>query len=205
VKVNTTEANVNKLKTSKSTELGATLLALIAVVFVLTVSSASAKERKPKSSATPSQVVAHIPFEGLSMVDMTMPNRTDKKRYVYVQHGSTEGVSVIDVSNPEKAKVLRTIPWPNSQVSNRLNIVGEMAIIGETETIPDRRSSASTDVVLWDLSNPTAPRELQKFAGVVRVLEDDDNFIYVLNAEGLWVISEPERRSQQDGSDAYGG
>ena len=193
---------MNKLKASKTIESGATALALIAVVFVLTVSSASAKEPKPKNSAIPSQVVAHISFDGLSMVDMTMPNRTDKKRYVYVQHGSKEGVSVIDVSNPSKAKVLRTIPWPNSQVSNRMNILGEVAIIGETEAIPDRRSNASNDVVLWDLSNPTAPRELQKFAGVVRVLEDDDNFIYVLNAEGLWVISEPE---PQGGSDSYGG
>jgi hypothetical protein len=40
---------------------------------------------------------------------------------------------------------------------------------------------------------------------VVKVLEDEHDFIYVLNGEGLWVISAPDRRPTQDNSSAYGG
>jgi hypothetical protein len=86
-----------------------------------------------------------------------------------------------------------------------MNVLGDVAIIRETDDLSVRASASKDEVVLWDLSNPTAPRELQRFSGVVKVLEDDRNFIYVLNTEGLWVISEPDRKPQQDSSPAYGG
>jgi hypothetical protein len=53
-------------------------------------------------------------------------------------------------------------------------------------------SRASTDdLVLWDLSNPAAPRVVQKFSGVVKWLQDERNFIYVLNGDGLWWFRSP--------------
>jgi hypothetical protein len=58
--------------------------------------------------------------------------------------------------------------------------------------------TSTDDLVLWDLSNPVAPRVVQKFLGVVKWLQDERNFIYVLNGDGLWVVSEPaDRRPQQ--------
>jgi hypothetical protein len=196
---------MNKIKTSKLTESGAIAFALLAVLAVGTVGTVSAKERKPKKSSTASLVVAHIPFSGLSIVDMVMQKQSGEKLYLYVQHGREEGVSVVDVSEPGKSNVVRTVPWPNPQLSNRMNVLGDVAIIRETDDLSVRASASKDEVVLWDLSNPAAPRELQRFSGVVKVLEDDRNFIYVLNTEGLWVISEPDRKPQQDSSPAYGG
>jgi hypothetical protein len=67
-----------------------------------------------------------------------------------------------------------------------------LAIVSESN-VPSTKSNASTkNLVLWDTSNPATPREVQRFAGVVRWLEDDRNFIYVLNGDGLWVLSPPE-------------
>jgi hypothetical protein len=55
------------------------------------------------------------------------------------------------------------------------------------------------------VSNPVAPREVQKFTGVVKWLEDERNFIYVLNDDGLWVISEPtDRQAEEAASSNYG-
>jgi hypothetical protein len=198
---------MNKIKINKLTESGAIAFALLAVLAVGTVGTVSAKERKPKpkKSSTASLVVAHIPFSGLSVVDMAMQKQSGEKLYLYVQHGREEGVSVVDVSEPGKSNVVRTVPWPNPQLSNRMNVLGDVAIIRETDDLSVRASASKDEVVLWDLSNPAAPRELQRFSGVVKVLEDDRNFIYVLNTEGLWVISEPDRKPQQDSSPAYGG
>jgi hypothetical protein len=194
---------MNKFTTSKCVQSMSITLALIAIVLVMTVGSASARNRK--QSKKESRVVAHIPFAGLALADMVMHQNGDTKRYLYVQHAREEGVSVIDISDPSKTKIVRTIPWPNPQASNRMNMVGDLAIITETEVLP-RPSGSTEDVVLWDLSNPATPRELQRFAGVVKVLEDDRNLIYVLNTEGLWVISEPNQTPQQDSSPpAYGG
>jgi hypothetical protein len=194
---------MNKIKT-KQFESSAIALALLAVLVVGTVSTVSAKERKPKKPSAATLVVAHIPFNGLSVVDMAMQTQSSDKLYLYVQHGREEGVSVVDVSDPGKSRLVRTIPWPNPQLSNRMNVLGDVAIISETDDPSVRASASKDDVVLWDLSNPAAPRELQRFSGVVKVLEDH-NFIYVLNTEGLWVISEPDRHPQQVSSPAYGG
>ena len=85
-----------------------------------------------------------------------------------------------------------------------MNLTGNLGIIAESETNA-LRSSNNDDLVLWDLSNPAAPRVVQKFSGVVKWLQDDRNFIYVLNGDGLWVISEPtERQPQAESSGSYG-
>jgi hypothetical protein len=73
-----------------------------------------------------------------------------------------------------------------------------LAVIAETEILPMYSRTSTDDLVLWDLSNPVAPRVVQKFSGVVKWLQDERNFIYVLNSDGLWVVSEPaDRRPQQ--------
>jgi hypothetical protein len=73
-----------------------------------------------------------------------------------------------------------------------------LAIISASEVFPMHSITSTDDLVLWDLSNPTAPRVVQKFSGVIKWLQDERNFIYVLNGDGLWVVSEPaDRRSEQ--------
>ena len=96
------------------------------------------------------------------------------------------------------------IPSANQTTSGTLNVMGDLAIVSESN-VPSTKSNASTkNLVLWDTSNPATPREVQRFAGVVRWLEDDRDFIYVLNSDGLWVLSAPEEK-QTDFSNSYGG
>src|SRR4029077_16144028 len=89
------------------------------------------------------------------------------------------------------AKILSVISWPDQAVSSRMDVAGNLAIIAESEILTTRGSRFNDDVVLLDFSNPAAPRVVQKFTGVVKWLQDERNFIYVLNRDGLWVISEP--------------
>jgi hypothetical protein len=104
----------------------------------------------------------------------------------------------IDISKPADPKSLGVTPWADPGMSSRMNVTGDLAIIAETGDLPTRSSTSIDDLVLWDLSNPAAPRVVQKFSGVVKWLQDDRNFIYVLNDEGLWVVSKPaDRRPEQ--------
>jgi hypothetical protein len=87
-----------------------------------------------------------------------------------------------------------------------MNLAGNVGIISGSEAFTTRSDASRDDLVLWDLSNPTAPRLVQKFSGVVKWLQDERNFIYVLNGDGLWVVSEPaDRQSEQTESTTYGG
>ena len=188
---------MNKIRISKSVELSASTVALLAIALVVTVSGASAKEHKLKGTGAGSQVVAHISFSGLSDVDMTMQKKVNDKYYLYVQHSKDQGISIIDVSNPAQPKAAGVIPWPDPAVSSRMNLAGDLAIISESEVLPIRSIRSNDDLVLLDLSNPAAPQVVQKFSGVVKWLQDERNFIYVLNAD-----RQPE---QSESSNNYGG
>ena len=198
---------MNKINTSKFINFRSGMLALLTVVLVVTDSSASAKERKPKGSGAESQVVAHISFSGLSAVDMAMQKKVNDKYYIYVEHPKDQGISIIDISNPAQPKALGVIPWPDPAMSSRMNLAGNLAIIAESEVLPMHSRTSDDDLVLWDLSNPAAPRVVQKFSGVVKWLQDERNFIYVLNGEGMWVVSKPadRRQEQTESSTGYGG
>jgi len=126
------------------------------------------------------------------------------KYYLYVQHSKDQGISIIDISNPAQPKAVGIIPWPDPAVSSRMNLTGDLAIIVEIEVLPTR-NPANDDLVLWDLSNPAVPRVVQKFSGVVKWLQDERNFIYVLNGEGSWVVSKPvDRQAEQtESSNGY--
>ena len=180
------------------------LITLLATLLIVP-GGASAKDHKPKGSNNQAQVVAHISFAGLSAVDMSMQKKMDDKYFLYVQHSKGQGVSIIDITKPAHAKAVGLLAWPDPAMSRKMNLSGDLAIIAENDAFPTQISSANDDLVLWDLSNPAAPRVVQKFSGVVKWLQDERNFIYVLNGEGLWVVSKPQERQleQAGSSDSY--
>jgi hypothetical protein len=204
VKVILQEAVVIKISKSRFVNLSSMALALLTTVLLVT-SGASAKERKAKASDNQAHVVAHIPFEGLSDVDMAIQKKVNDKYYLYVQHSKEQGISIVDISKPDHPKSVGMVPWPEPTASSRMTVTGDLAIISETDVA--RRSSSDEELVLWDLSDPAAPRVVQKFEGVVKWLQDQRDFIYVLNAEGLWIVSKPmdTRPNQTDSSESYGG
>lgn len=184
------------------------LAALVLLASVLLVSgAASARDKKLEASDKKAYVVAHLSFTGLSSIDMAIQKQSNGKYFLYVQHSKDQGMSLIDISKPAQPKAVETIPWPDPALSGRMNVTGDLAIISESDISPMRGTTSSDDLVLWDLSNPAAPRVVRKFSGVVRWLQDERDFIYVLNGEGLWVVAKPAGRqpSQSESSNSYGG
>ena len=170
---------------------------VVLVTVLLLSGGASAKNRKVTTSNGQADVVAHISFPGLSAVDMAMQKKVNDQYYLYVQHSQDQGISIIDVSRPAQPKTVGVIPWPDPAVSSRMNVTGDLAIIAGNGDRPMRGSTSNEDLVLWDLSNPAVPRVVQKFSGVVKWLQDERNFIYVLNGDGLWVVSNPADRQPE--------
>jgi len=196
---------INKIKTSTFVEFSSRALALLTVALVVTVGNVSAKEHKPKASGAGSQVVAHVVFSGLSAVDMAMQRKVNDKYYLYVEHSRDQGISIIDISKPTQPKEVGVIPWPDPALSGRMSLTGALAIIAESEVLPMHSITSTDDLVFLDVSNPAAPRVVQKFSGVVKWLQDERRFIYVLNGDGLWVVSEPaDQPAQTEPSLPYG-
>ena len=189
---------------SRLIKFNSAALAVLITVFLVS-GGASAKDHKVKTSDNQAAVVARISFPGLSAVDMAMQRKVNDKYYLYVQHSKDQGISIIDISKPAQPKTVGVIPWPDPAVSGRMNVTGDLAIIAGTADRPMRGSTSNDDLVLWDLSNPAAPRVVQKFSGVVKWLQDERNFIYVLNGDGLWVVSKPRDRKAEQTESSYSG
>jgi hypothetical protein len=191
---------------SRFVKFNSTAMAVLATVLLVS-GGALAKDHKAKGSDSQARVVAHISFTGLSAIDMTMQSKGNDKVYLYVQHSQFQGISIIDISKAAYPKNLGVIPWPDPAMSSRMNVTGDLAIIAESGVLPTPHSASNDDLVLWDLSNPAAPRVVQKFSGVVKWLQDGRNFIYVLNGDGLWVVSKPADRQAEptESSESYGG
>jgi hypothetical protein len=195
---------MNRIKRSKLVKFSSMALALLTTMLFVS-GGASAKEHKVKGSDSQAHVVAHISFSGLSAVDMVMQRKVNDTYYLYVQHSKDQEISIIDITKPAQAKAVGAIPWPDPAVSSRVSVTGDLAIVAESQVM---NSTSNHDLVLWDLSNPAAPRIVQKFSGVVKWLQDERNFIYVLNGDGLWVVSEPagqQPKPEQAEQSTYGG
>ena len=167
-------------------------IALALFTGLLTV-SASAKVHNNSDQA---KVIAHVSFEGLTPLNMTLQKKDDGKYYLYVEHQQKEGITVVDIARPTHPKTLGEVSWPGPAQSSGLSLSGNFAIVSQSQNTLVSGSTAKQNLVLWDLSDPASPRVMQTFSGVVKWLEDDRDLIYVLNSDGLWIIAQPEEGPQ---------
>ena len=173
------------------------LLSVLASLLLIT--PAWSKDHGAKAAQGPVHVIAQMHLPG-NASDMTL-HQNGGKSYLYMQLGSTPGVLVVDVTNPEKLKTVSTIPTQAPEVG--MSISGNLALVGVSQ---QRGASPSqANLTLWDISTPGKPRLVQQFSGVARILADDRGFIYVLNSAGLSVLVDPEQNQEPQSSVEYGG
>jgi hypothetical protein len=189
-----------------SAEFGARKLVLLTSLVLGFFGTAAAKDHKQMKTPDKPRVVVHIQFEGMAEVDMTIQMRPGDKYYLYVQHAKSEGISILDVSKPEKPMAVAVLPGTDTSDAAGMTITRKLAIVSGRVAAPSRSSeSSNTDLALWDTSDPTSPQLVQKFSKVMKWLQDNREFIYVLAADGLWIVSQPENQPLiSPDSSAYG-
>ena len=160
----------------------------------------------------PAKVITHLPLSG--GVRRMFLQQEDGREYLYVQQPSAQGVTVIDVTKPERPKMVTQVPLEN------LTMVGSGLAISETpESSATGRTSLATgnpesprgssavleSVRVLDVSDPAHPRTVQNFDGVTSIVQDSArNLIYVANGAGVWIVSHPQalRRHECNSPDA---
>lgn len=164
-------------------------LATLFLFLCAALPAAQAKDKKPQTSAAV-KVVANMTFDNKPPADMLI-QQVNGKPYLFVQLANAQGVVVVDISKPDKLKIISSLSGPDAAAASELSINGNAATI--TAVSADASSRASKgELVLWDISEPGNPRVVQRFSGVVRVLHDERNYTYVLNQDGLWVVSDTQ-------------
>jgi hypothetical protein len=163
--------------------------------------NAWAKQRKPDPENAV-KVVAHVPFNGKSLIGMSIQTKANGNRYLYVEHSPDQGVSILDIAKPSQPTLVGSVAWPDSTTTHMAEVTGEAVLLTETGTnsaaSQPATAPANDPLVLWDTSNPKSPKFVQRFPNAKRVLSDDRGYIYVLCADGLWVMSTPTANQHGD-------
>lgn len=194
---------MNVTNERKSSVLRALHLGALALVLCAAMPNAWAKQHKPDPSQAV-MVVAHIPFQGESPSDMAIHTTANGDRYLYVEHSPGLGISILDLAKASNPILISSVAWPATATAHIRDVPADAVLLTETnnnsEASQPATQPASNTLVLWDVSHPTKPTVLQQFADIRRVLVDDRGYVYILNADGLWVISTPTayRQSQPD-------
>jgi len=180
-------------------------LAFLASALLIFVSSGAARDHKAIRANNKPHVLAHIQFDGMSEVDMTIQARSDDRYFLYVQHAKGEGASIIDISKPEKPRVVAALPAAYPSRDSRIAITGNLAIVSDNLVgLPQSSESSNDDLVLWDTTDPASPRLVHRFSKVVKWTQDDRDFVYVLADDGLWIVSPSEQASNMPLASNYG-
>jgi hypothetical protein len=152
---------------------------------------ADAKHRAATPSQQPATVVAHVPLAAFPTNRMNL-QENGGKQYLYISANSSQGVTVVDVTNPSQPNVIRQLAFPNQASSGRLQLVSGGLALAEgpdsgsmaTDPVPSTRT-----VKVLDLSDPANPRAILSFSGVTSTLNDEaHNLVYITNSEGLWIV-----------------
>jgi hypothetical protein len=102
-------------------------------------------------------------------------------RWLYVGHLKDTGTSVLDVSDPAQPKVVRQMPAPAHTVTPKVQLADGLLFVNyeQRTPVPAERHG----IAIFDLSDPTAPRELSYFdtggRGVHRAWFDGGQYAYL--------------------------
>ncbi len=166
--------------------------------FAATAPGANAKHRAAKLSEQPTTVVAHLALSGAPAIQLYL-HENGGKEYLYIGANSKEGLTVVDITNPDQPNVIKRLAWPNEASTGKLQMVGDGIALAKA---PDNDAAAAADVLpsetisLLDLSDPTNPRTILSFSGVTSTLADDArNLVYITNSDGLWILKHPPEQA----------
>jgi hypothetical protein len=195
------------MKTYGKNDAWVRAIIILAGVALIVAAPIAATARSDQSEQAAS-VVAHVPLEGGPATQMFLQDRAGKQ-YLYVDQGAGNGYTVVDVTKPAKASIIRRgAPGESMEI-----VQGGIGLASSNEGRSKRAVTSSKpeteSIKVMDLSDPANPRTIQSFKGVSSVLVDSKrNVFYLTNDEGLWVLKSnqqrfaPERRKQPCTSEA---
>lgn len=181
---------------------------VLAVGALLSTPGADASDSDSYASYSEARVIAHLPLSG--GIRRMFLQQEGRRQFLYVQQPSHQGVTVIDITKPERPKMVNQVPLENlTMVSFGLAIFEtpeNPATVGSSLNTEGRHGSGVLESVrVLDVSDPAHPRTVQSFDGVTSILQDSaQNLLYVANGDGVWIVSHQQvlRRHECSSSDA---
>jgi hypothetical protein len=161
------------------------------LALAITSPQLQAKEpHKAETSKSP-EVLAHIPLNSVTTVQMFTRRDNKGRLYLYALGASGQAVSVIDITDAAKPSLVTQVAYPGPTGYGNVQTLGMNTALVEIPDQPGAPTNATPakNLALLDISNPAAPHITLRFAGVTAVSRDDSrNLLFITNNEGLWIV-----------------
>jgi hypothetical protein len=180
---------------------GITLLILFAALFLAVPVSTTAQSTEPIQERV--KVVGHLALPKMHVNQMFLQQR-GVHYYLYLHRPTKQVFALVDVTKPDKPVLLERAALnegPGAQVEMaKSEAVLAVSVAPEVPAGASGAASAAAQapevklptetVRLIDLSDPKNPKVIKEFTGVTSMVPDDSRqLIYIVNSEGLWVVS----------------
>jgi hypothetical protein len=173
---------MNKIPRSRNSALrGLIAVALVALGSANTWAKGHAKDTHSV------EVVQNLPFDS-SPTDMKL-EQAGRKSFLRIHFSNAPETLLVDVTQPEKAANVA----PSKLSEERSEINQSLVMVG-MPAAASTRQPAGEEFVVWDISHPKHPRQVQTFTDVYRIIEDQRGYIYVLQRNGLSIVRSKDKR-----------
>jgi hypothetical protein len=139
-------------------------------------------------------VVAHVPLDRGPANQLFVREGPKNRIFLYIVHESGGAISVVDITQPARATLVRNVDAAQPVMRGRGVTAGTNTLIVESDQSQGAQAPLQRQTVrLFDLSDPAMPRVALQFERVsTYVLDASRNLIFLVNYEGLWIIQHPE-------------
>jgi hypothetical protein len=135
-------------------------------------------------------VVGHLALPGPPAVQM-FAQEHGRQQYLLIAQASKEGMTVVNVTNPGNAAIVKQVAWPTrtSNTTVQLMNAGLLLSTASENSGPGQENPSTQTLNLLDVRDPANPQIIQSFTGVSATLLDESReLMYVANGEGLWIL-----------------
>jgi hypothetical protein len=165
------------------------------LIVAAVASGALAKDKTPKPQPKDTiEVVGHIPLSGSPVVRFQSTQHYSSY-YLYAEHDSGAGVTLIDVTKAGHPSILADVPYaPNSSNAGSqdlLVVAGTAALVDSGSVTASAASPKTQTLRIMDFSDPQHPTVAREFTGVTAIGRNDARgLIFVANSEGIWILQQ---------------
>jgi len=147
------------------------IVVLAAAIFLS--QSASADDPPPGWRASNMELVGFSGLGGHSAAFKLSIKQANGRWYLYMGHSFEPGWSILDVTDPKNPKYVKFIPGPRGTITSQITLHDDLMLTGLGPDEDAAQSGASTQaaetaVLLWDISDPSNPKQISGWKGGTR-------------------------------------
>jgi hypothetical protein len=182
------KANVN----SKFSKVNSVVAAGLLAVGIAAAPAAWAGRGAEKSASQTVDVVGRVELASKPVTSMVLVEN-GRKQYLYVTMGPSARLSVVDVTDSKKARIVEraaiSVPVAAGEVVPFGDTRAMILTTPEGSATPSVSGANSQAVTILDVQNPANPTVARIFHGVTSLVTDGGrSLIYVADADGLWIL-----------------